>query len=194
MRKALWAFVLAVPWVVAAQGFMEEEGPLPPPPPPMHPITPPPAMQPMQPMMPAPGGMMVKWQGAMPPFALFLYPHAVSAETIGTLCAQQGMHPATIRNRDELAKVVALLRSVPSFMWPPAVWHGAWIGLRQVGASWRWWDGTPLTLHAFGAATGEPRGDGPYVAVELARAGNPDGWWNDAPASEAYAAVLCERR
>ncbi len=125
-----------------------------------------------------------------PPFTLIVLPRAISWAQAVDVCRSNGMRIASIHSLDENMKILSLLRGV---VWQSGVWHGAWIGLTDEGSegNWRWVDGTPLDYVNFGP--GEPNGGTSenYGAIELARAGRPDGWWNDANMNESYAAVVC---
>jgi len=126
-----------------------------------------------------------------PPFTLIVFTGPVSWITAATVCRSKGMEIASIHNLQENMKVLALLKSVS---WQPGVWKGAWIGLTDDGSEgrWRWTDGSPVDFLNFGP--GEPNGGTyeNYGAIELARAGRPDGWWNDANVNEKYGAVVCK--
>ncbi|RLJ70413.1 lectin-like protein [Hydrogenivirga caldilitoris] len=125
-----------------------------------------------------------------PPFTLIVFTGPVNWATAAAACRSKGLEIASIHNLEENMKVLALLKSVS---WQPGVWKGAWIGLTDDGSEgrWRWADGSPVDFLNFGP--GEPNGGTyeNYGAIELARAGRPDGWWNDANVNEKYGAVVC---
>ncbi len=125
-----------------------------------------------------------------PPFTLIVMSGPIDWGSAVEICAQEGMTIASIHSKEENEKVVELLKQVS---WQPGVWHGAWIGLtdQEREGVWIWKDGSAVDFKNFGP--GEPNGGTTenYGAVELARAGRPDGWWNDAKFDEKYGAVLC---
>jgi len=199
-HRLILALIAVLPAAAGAQGFgtiLEEEPPtmrrlerMSPPPPPPPPHRPHPAFRVPHAPTALPGQAMRFTNG---PFVLVLQQQRIRGDQAPIVCQQLGMRIAWVNDWQENALIARLLAQVPASLWPPGVWHGAWIGLQQTMTGWRWLNGRPMGFEAFGRASGEPRGDGPFVAVELARAGNPDGWWNDAPATESYAGVICRR-
>jgi len=128
----------------------------------------------------------------IPPFTVFVFERAISWKDAIAECQSRGLQIASIHSMQENMTVVNILRQLN---FPPATWHGAWIGLtdEQIEGNWQWVDGTAVDFTNFGPASGEPNGGRieNYGAIELARGGNPDGWWNDAALTEHYAAVVC---
>ncbi len=127
-----------------------------------------------------------------PPFTLIVFSGPVNWNAAVNACLSNGMQIASIHSLQENILVLSMLKSVA---WREGVWRGAWIGLTDEDSEgrWRWVDGSPVDFLNFGP--GEPNG-GDYenhAAIELARAGRPDGWWNDANVNEKYGAVVCRK-
>lgn len=125
-------------------------------------------------------------------FAVIPFPAPITWHEAVQTCRSKGMRIASIHSAAENREVVSLLRRIS---WPEGTWHGAWIGLSDDAEEghWTWEDQSPVDFLNFGPGTGEPNGGRSenFAAIELARAGNPDGWWNDAKASEHYPAAVC---
>ncbi len=151
-----------------------------------------PRVGPIPPAVVVPGGPAQAQRIDASPFTILYFGHKVTWQQARAECKSLGMEIASIHSMQENNIIVSKLRSIN---WAQRLWHGAWIGLtdEQAEGLWQWIDGSPLDFRNFGPASGEPNGGitENYGAIELARAGNPDGWWNDARAGESYGAVVC---
>jgi len=130
-------------------------------------------------------------------YELLVFDSAISWYVARQTCEDQGGALVEIFSRKENDFLTSLLTEVD---WGGFPYQGAWIGLtdEQVEDTWIWNSGQDTSKFESFPDGQEPNGgtDGNCAAIETARDGRPNGWWNDAwcegDNSIHYPALICQ--
>jgi len=133
-------------------------------------------------------------------YEMLVYDHHISWYKASEICNNRGGYLADILSQQENDFLAGFLHLGNYVNWGSFPYKGVWMGFsdEQTEGIWVWSSGQPTNYTNFGSGSGEPNNgrSGNCGAIELSRAGNRDGWWNDASCSGAhnhdYPGALCK--